>query len=233
MEISNLNKLSAELRNAIYELVLVQDKPLVVCRKHLTPELTAVQPALTRVCRQIREETLGMFYHGNTFVMEVISVFDTIPYNCMTNERIEEVAAWLRCMHQEHLDSIKEPGLVISTLEMVYFINVDWDPLIDRLKQCAYIRDGKDQKLKAVVYIVPDDEEDACDSRDRTRQKLGDARYVELIEEEEGKARGFFAELGMDVEVIYTEVGALEHEPCGHCRGMLRMRSAPILWSQL
>lgn len=37
----------------------------------------AVQPPLTRVNRQIREETLSMFYHGNAFVFKLDGIRDS------------------------------------------------------------------------------------------------------------------------------------------------------------
>ncbi|KAK4900542.1 hypothetical protein LTR27_002258 [Elasticomyces elasticus] len=52
--------LPAELRNAIYELVLPQDTVIEV--DHNTKA-----PPLLQVCREVRSETVAMWYLGNTF----------------------------------------------------------------------------------------------------------------------------------------------------------------------
>ncbi|KAK5678527.1 hypothetical protein LTS10_008971 [Elasticomyces elasticus] len=59
-----LLELSAELRNIIYEFVLLQKDVIVV-----TPTLRS--PALLQVSRQIRTETLAMWYESNTFEITV------------------------------------------------------------------------------------------------------------------------------------------------------------------
>ncbi|KAM3417275.1 hypothetical protein BST61_g5531 [Cercospora zeina] len=144
MENSPFNKLSAELRNKIYELALAHDTPLAVCKKHPDPDSTAVQPPLTRVCRQIRDEALGMFYQFNTFVMELISsqiwkwpaddkwgfplerlkekeqrCDDTEHAPTWISEILDrrtwEVSEWLKCTSQEHHDVIKKANIVIGT----------------------------------------------------------------------------------------------------------------------
>ncbi|KAK5737775.1 hypothetical protein LTR17_006423 [Elasticomyces elasticus] len=59
-----LLELSAELRNIIYEFVLLQKDDIVV-----TPTLRS--PALLQVSRQIRTETLAMWYESNSFEIAV------------------------------------------------------------------------------------------------------------------------------------------------------------------
>jgi hypothetical protein len=66
-----LYKLSPELRNNIYELVLVTSgKATQADGKQTTTSveiITETQPALLRTCRQIRSEGLAMYYHHNIF----------------------------------------------------------------------------------------------------------------------------------------------------------------------
>ncbi|KAK5695989.1 hypothetical protein LTR97_008409 [Elasticomyces elasticus] len=59
-----LLELSAELRNIIYELVLLSKDAIFV-----TPTLRS--PSLLQVSRQIRTETLAMWYESNTFEITV------------------------------------------------------------------------------------------------------------------------------------------------------------------
>ena len=54
-----LRKLSPELRNAIYELVLLDEEPINIAKER--------QPAITRVCRQVRQECIAMYYFHNKF----------------------------------------------------------------------------------------------------------------------------------------------------------------------
>ncbi|KAK5112302.1 hypothetical protein LTR85_011574 [Meristemomyces frigidus] len=54
--------LPAELRNAIYELVLLGPSAIAITRKS-RPKL----PSLLRTNRQIREETCAIYFAGNTF----------------------------------------------------------------------------------------------------------------------------------------------------------------------
>lgn len=59
----DLHRIPAEIRNRIYELVLVSDKPINATRR----PRDAVNPLL-QVCRQVRQEALPMFYSRNTFM---------------------------------------------------------------------------------------------------------------------------------------------------------------------
>ena len=73
-------ELPAELRNRIYELVLVKEKPKLQC--FLPPTIVSIetmektqfiqQPALTRTCSQIRQESLPVFYGGNIFFISCL-----------------------------------------------------------------------------------------------------------------------------------------------------------------
>lgn len=82
MDSSTLGRLSAELRNVIYSLVLSADKPISLTTdrpygKLRLTELEVIegsveeplkQPvAIAAVCRQMRSEATQMFYHVNSF----------------------------------------------------------------------------------------------------------------------------------------------------------------------
>lgn len=60
MEASHLARLSPELRNAVYECVFTSDYAT-------TLQNGSIQHALTRTCRQLRYETLGLFYNRTRF----------------------------------------------------------------------------------------------------------------------------------------------------------------------
>ncbi|KAM3417274.1 hypothetical protein BST61_g5530 [Cercospora zeina] len=160
MENSPFGKLSAELRNNIYKLVLEADKPLAVCSQ--SPDLyTAAQPPITRVCRQIREETLQMFYHSNTFAAEIMS---DIHWNSSPDDdviqRADEIEEWFDCMSSKYLDTIQHLCLMIVSPESCELSHnrKDWQYLVKTLKRLGLVGDDGKGKLKAFVWLT-------CESR--------------------------------------------------------------------
>lgn len=71
MDASPLNKLPAELRNNIYELALHNpggiDIDVMFANKIITAQASQQLLALTETCKQIRQESLPLFYATNTF----------------------------------------------------------------------------------------------------------------------------------------------------------------------
>lgn len=85
---SRLLDLPAELRTYIFELVVTSDKYLVTFRLDKYQQDThqeATQPALTRVSKQLRRESLLLFYTANTFVLH------------SEGAKAEEGHKWARC----------------------------------------------------------------------------------------------------------------------------------------
>lgn len=74
MDLSPFSKISAELRNQIYELVLVHEIPIIITADDYSSDLrtTSLLPgshaiALLRTCKQISNESTALFYGNNTF----------------------------------------------------------------------------------------------------------------------------------------------------------------------
>ncbi|KAF7198520.1 hypothetical protein HII31_00259 [Pseudocercospora fuligena] len=63
--------LPPELRNRIYEYVVVEENILIPSICHHRERTYAVQPAITKVNRQIRDESLSVFYGCNKFEVHV------------------------------------------------------------------------------------------------------------------------------------------------------------------
>ena len=60
--------LPPEMRNRIYEAVVISARPLhIPSACYHGKEASAVEPAITRVNKQLRRESLGMFYSMNAF----------------------------------------------------------------------------------------------------------------------------------------------------------------------
>jgi len=96
---SPLMKLPAELREHIYRYTIVSDSPIVT-----DPHDTATikQPNLLLTCRQIRSETLPIYYRENTFDIPINNMDGAgmIPFLCLlakhnTAEEITHRAAIL------------------------------------------------------------------------------------------------------------------------------------------
>ncbi|KAK5677110.1 hypothetical protein LTS10_010299 [Elasticomyces elasticus] len=62
---STLFKLPAELRVVIYEYVLIEDQ-------NITVDTELRLPSLHSISRQVREETMTIWYHGNEFLHPVV-----------------------------------------------------------------------------------------------------------------------------------------------------------------
>jgi len=58
--------IGGDIRARIYEYSIIHDEPVYV-----RPQEHSHQPALARVCRQLRDEVLPRFYSGNDFVLAV------------------------------------------------------------------------------------------------------------------------------------------------------------------
>lgn len=74
---SFLDDSSAEIRNRIYEAVFAQhdrvETAMIIASPMIDKGMTlATQPAFTRVCRQLRAESLAMFYVNTTFVAYLV-----------------------------------------------------------------------------------------------------------------------------------------------------------------
>lgn len=83
-----LGKLPPELRNCIYELVLINEVPYGHC--HVDHKTYPEQPALTRSCKLIRNEALPFFYSKNTFMIDATS-----------QRYVEAARRWLRGLSKQ------------------------------------------------------------------------------------------------------------------------------------
>ena len=101
-------QLSAELRNRIYELALVHPQTKYVpCRCPWSEigidstEAPVCQPPLTRLCRQIRNESLPVYYGNNVFIVDV----NDIHYRRGVQCTIE--TGWLRAIGPHNRRSLQ------------------------------------------------------------------------------------------------------------------------------
>ncbi|KAK5741907.1 hypothetical protein LTR17_003655 [Elasticomyces elasticus] len=76
-----LLRLPPELRNLIYELVLIKDEPISV----RDWKLCCVGPALIRTSRLVRSETMPIFYGANKFEGSWVTDFSSMPASVAPN----------------------------------------------------------------------------------------------------------------------------------------------------
>lgn len=107
---SPLLALPAELRNRIYELVLIKEvciEVIIYCidgciikelqSQHLANRVQ--QPPLTRTCRQLREESLSIFYTGNVFLIRRSNGDSHLDHGSHDDE--EPLVRWLSAIGAE------------------------------------------------------------------------------------------------------------------------------------
>lgn len=106
MDKSPLNRLSAELRNRIYDLVFEENFDL-----HITSPRDShnLQHPLTRTCRQIREETIFVYLSRTKFeAITLSSDYEErtaiLTYNM---EKTERLIKWMKAQGPAQLKAIK------------------------------------------------------------------------------------------------------------------------------
>lgn len=202
MENSPFNNLSAELRNEIWQLALKSDTPLAIGGTSAHGP-TAAQPPLTRVCKQIRLETIKMFYCSNTFAMEMKCV------NCASNvfcaytmgSKAYDLKNWLRFIStNKYHEAISKMGLVVWVPAMgnCGWIG-DWKmSLLNGLQTYGFDGAHENRRLKVTVRM-------ACwlSEKDQSMRFLPDVGTERLQRKE--TARKFFEGLGMEVDEVTWE----------------------------
>lgn len=95
--------LAAELRNTIYDLVLVVDGVI-------DPIKEQRQPTITRTCRQVREESLPLYYSSNTFELREFCYscnYTSTCYEYRKKDKRPRPAKWLAAICYENLRRIR------------------------------------------------------------------------------------------------------------------------------
>lgn len=98
---SRLLELPAEIRDLIFEFALTSDVPIVAFRLddyQRDSYVEATQPPLTRVSRQIRAESLSMFYSSNEIVLHT------------EEKKAKDTQRWLACI-EPHLPLLEQLSL--------------------------------------------------------------------------------------------------------------------------
>lgn len=100
--------LPPELRNNIYKLVLPTGQVHTVYAKSRDLKPTMAEPAISRTCRQIRQETLALFYGLNRFKM-------CSEVNCVT-----VFASWWHTTGRKHDANVESLHAVREAMNRLY-----------------------------------------------------------------------------------------------------------------
>ena len=100
MENSPLDRLSPEIRNAVYAHTLKQDYICTIFPYERGFSYgKGVEPDLTRVCKQIRQESQLLYYSINTFMVYV---------NSPCNRNHNKLSEWLESIGEGRASSIQQ-----------------------------------------------------------------------------------------------------------------------------
>ncbi|KAK4623073.1 uncharacterized protein CLAFUR5_06851 [Fulvia fulva] len=189
MDQSPLNKLPAELRNRIYELVLPRPGPCqirkTIYRKSIYGEQEAEQPAMTRTCRQIRHESLTMFYASRDFCVNIIEPQDSTCYYTNLVERdfqqkISIFKTWLECTRTHH-SAIQLLSLRIEMNERAFRqVQKGYRSATNELGHLLLQYGFQHPRLR--ITIITDAEDSSPQERRAHRQELLQHDYKSLLE---------------------------------------------------
>ncbi|SMY27231.1 unnamed protein product [Zymoseptoria tritici ST99CH_1A5] len=159
----HFGKLSPELRNEVYSYLLPHNQtipvlPISATHYGTVKHFEEVQPPITKVCRQIRNETKPMLYGTNKFVLPLPThEGDGHHEHHVLKQSISRAEIWLKC--NPLVKSPLRAQLVITVeLRERYWNRISrwdqcdwaWESLADALKTHGYTE--KDYVIEAYVY---------------------------------------------------------------------------------
>ena len=116
------------------------------------------QPVITKVCRQIRQESLSLYYGSHNFVVAIV-LEDHVAANFVPNGSLEMFLRWLYKLNKRAHSAIK-------TLTMDIYASVlyptpaglsafeDWQKLALRLRRLGYRQPRLRIHAKVKSYIL-------------------------------------------------------------------------------
>lgn len=137
MENSPLSRLPAELRNNIWERVLLSCIEILVSDKSYKQWRP---PALLRSCRELRREASGLYYAGNTFPLKCRDIF------CVLNKFLGSERGSVGCA--KHVDMLLLSWLsVLSASSRAHLRSV-------HLKDCRNtVKEGETRLAQRWEYL--------------------------------------------------------------------------------
>ena len=155
MDASPFQKLSPELRNTIWALVVTSETPLT-----FNKPATCSPPPITATCRQIRAESLQMFYSCKVFGLHLPEPSDDNKTRALKDKALAWAASISRECHdliaRFEVHSTDESFMQIFMLEASMLLKSHPQPLglAQALSRSGYV--GKDRYLWVHTYSLND-----------------------------------------------------------------------------
>ncbi|KAK5113577.1 hypothetical protein LTR85_010805 [Meristemomyces frigidus] len=160
-----LLELPPELRDAIFEFALTSDKTLVTFRLDTYQRdsyTQATQPPLTRVSRQLRHESIPIYYAANDFVLHTEGIKAENARRWLEcNERyllrLRRVSLWVRYASSTNAGSSSQGALSVGMKRDVaagcWKVDDDWRWITVLRKPAALERDAEFliQRLRSLL----------------------------------------------------------------------------------
>ena len=152
MDASPFNKLPAELKNMIWDLILPKGSAEL-------GTAAATQPALLRVCRQIRNETLPMFY-GNTdfhsFVYMNGARSNDNRCTLVPESSLEWILHWLNTLPSAAHGAARSLNVLILTKEnWANFQSIDGQDIWEGFGKSLALRGYTGSRVKVTITALP------------------------------------------------------------------------------
>lgn len=158
-----LRKLSPELRNIIYELTLAE--------KEIVDIIERQQPALTRVCHEIRNECLAMYYATNVFSYRTTSA---------ESDGLDGLAKWLEKIGPHNCKQLVKlsVSIVVDNGLMIHDPRCEenaWTSLFRQMKKL-----GCSSRVK--VLVNPKIEHNISEQMSQFQQAIDATQFMELVQ---------------------------------------------------
>ena len=150
--LSGLLKLPPELRDEIYSYLMLKQKTTITMLPHYTSfqsPVSAAQPALCCVNKQIRAETLPIFYSSNLFLAEVSDDAD-----------LEIAKNWLAAIGDDNVRSVRRLALCgWTSVKFGHMVCRLWIRVVLDLKEGTLEIEGNEAKVDQSSHVVKDAKE--------------------------------------------------------------------------
>ena len=170
MDNSPFQRLPAELRGLIWKFAVTEEHDIIINGRDLSDQDNWLQPSISRVCKQIRLDCLGMFYASNvfkigTFIGEFWNDLADVPTGIDENgaERyVRGVEEFCQAVTQWLIGTTAEHHALLHLLSMEVYVDSSFDSLQEFIDSEEYWRDLArllrrygyvDRRLKIVVEV--------------------------------------------------------------------------------
>ncbi|KJX92692.1 hypothetical protein TI39_contig5831g00006 [Zymoseptoria brevis] len=186
MDNCGFGKLSAELRNRIYDQVLPDDDEIEVYSANLSKPSEDYQPPITQVCREMRAETLPMFYGRNQFVLPLTTEDEHgTHWHVLLENSTDKAEKWLE--YNTGALSLLKRSLIISAefegdvlTKKWYDHKRPWKRLKEVLRASGYSEEMYFLMIRADYWNLLDRNSDSLNRDERRETRIVNKAFREM-----------------------------------------------------